>query len=134
MTTAVKLPRGQVLLFPAGFSCPRDFDPVEFHRTLRKARKEAQADIERLLWFLDATEIDPDLEPDVDAEPDEDGEPSLGSLQAIDQLRWSLGSGDDLEHEHHGREASLCGVTFEAPSNSRDLEWDAGDMPEGIPW
>lgn len=107
MTTAAKIAGGKVLLFPAGFSCPRDFDPVEFHRILRKARKEAEADIERLLWFLDATEIDPDLEPDVDVEPDVDSEPSLGSLHAINQLRWSLGSGDDREQEHDGREPDV---------------------------
>ncbi len=110
MTTAAKIGKGQVLLFPAGFSCPREFDPVEFHRVLRKARKEAEADIERLLWFLDATEIDPDLEPDSDPEPDQDSEPSLGSINPTitgSQSQWSFGSSDDLEHEHDGREPDV---------------------------
>jgi hypothetical protein len=111
---------------------------ADYLATLRKIRKEAADEIERLISLLDRIEVDPDLEPDVDAEPDEDGEPSLGSINPNfgiqSQAQWSAGCSDDTEDEHDGREASLCGVTFEAPCNARDLEWDAGDMPEGIPW
>lgn len=107
-------------------------------RAIHKLRREAVEEINRLIAFLDETDGDPDLEPDVDAEPDEDAEPSLGSINPNfgiqSQAQWSAGCSDDTEDEHDGREASLCGVTFEAPCNARDLEWDIADMPERIPW
>ena len=84
---------------------------ADYLETLRKLRKEAAAEIDRLISFLDETSGDPDLEPDHDAEPDAD-EPSLGSINAINQLRWSAGSADDLEREHDGRE----------PDADRELE------------
>ena len=71
--------------------------------TLRRLRKEAAAEIDRLIAFLDDTGGDPDLEPD-DDEPDNDAEPSLGSVHTVNQLRWSSGAGDDREVEHDGRE------------------------------
>ena len=61
---------------------------------LTRLRCEAEAEIERLLKFLDELDGDPDLEPAVDAEPD------LGSVDGskrpFDQSAWSVGQ--DGEH------------------------------------
>ncbi|MGY3358850.1 hypothetical protein ACVWZK_005513 [Bradyrhizobium sp. GM0.4] len=56
---------------------------------LARLRKEASAEIERLLAFLDRTEPDPDLEP------------SLGSLgeHHTDQTRWAAGDRRELEQD-----------------------------------
>jgi hypothetical protein len=61
---------------PAG-GPPSDV-PYDALRTLARLRREAAAEIERLLAFLDASEPDPDLEEDHTAEEEPDGEPSLG--------------------------------------------------------
>ncbi len=140
----------RILMFPAGFSCPDGFDPLEFHTLLQQARKEAKEQIEKLLSFLDRTDIDPDLEDGADDEPylagyqfgalddlemedehDEstnDEEPSLGSMNPTTcgfGGVWSVGKSNDLEDEHDGSEASLCGVTFGAPGSTElDLEED----------
>lgn len=73
-------------------------------RAIHKLRREAVEEINRLIAFLDETDGDPDFEPEADNEPDVDAEPSLGSVHAINQLRWSAGCGDDREHGHDGRE------------------------------
>ena len=73
-------------------------------------RRQARAEIDRLLEFLDATDdyVRTELEIDNDADLEDDGcgEPSLGSGTAIDQGRWALkGKGVcDAELEHDGRE------------------------------
>lgn len=67
-------------------------------RRLRKLRERARNEIDRLLEFLDASDIDPDLEPSLaihsayreaaadECEIPEDAEPSLGSFdRMIDQ-------------------------------------------------
>src|SRR5207247_2870243 len=97
--------------------------------TLSRRRKEAAAEIERLLDFMDASDLDPDLEPDGDGdeqsdEPEDGGddEDSLGSLERYassygpdghnptgSQLNWAGGRGDDLEDEHDGAEPDECG-------------------------
>jgi hypothetical protein len=94
---------------------------------LRKPRVRARAEIDRLLEFLDASDIDPDLEPslgwpisgrsfdhevaDLEAEPEHDevcgdgepdlcDEPSLGSVTNYahsDQEQWAAGGRRDLE-------------------------------------
>ncbi len=77
---------------------------------LRRARAQARAQIERLIEFLDETDVffdeidvdrmfaerfgdddfisDSDFEPDADPEPDCDDEPSLGATEQISQVRW----------------------------------------------
>jgi hypothetical protein len=74
--------------------------------TLRRLRREARDEINRLVQFLDQSDeyVMTELEEDDEREPEE-AEPSLGSLdRAIDQNRWAFGSHDDTEHEHDGRE------------------------------
>jgi hypothetical protein len=84
---------------------------------------EAEAEIERLLTLLDATEHDADFEP------------SLASSEfyyATSQVRWANGNRDDLEDEHDGREPdvdmepSLCGIHVGSGTDD-DLEDDEGD-------
>jgi hypothetical protein len=70
-------------------------------------RREAAAEIERLIVFLDALGGDPDLEDgnDAEAEPEE---PSLGWTTTFDQTsRNRLGGCDDTEDEHDGREPDV---------------------------
>jgi hypothetical protein len=96
-------------------------------RALRILRKEAAAEIERLILFLDALGGDPDLEPGGDDEPalgwtgaeggsgrygalhDGEEEPSLGWTSALNQTsrRNRLGACDDAEDEHDGREPDV---------------------------
>jgi hypothetical protein len=73
---------------------------------LARLRKEARAEIDRLIQFLDQSDlyVMTELENDDEREPEPD-EPSLGSLdRTLDQVRWAMGSCDDTEHEHDGRE------------------------------
>src|SRR6266481_235386 len=92
--------------------------------TLRRLRKEAAAEIERLLDFMDASDLDPDLEETADNEPslgwpitghcggtedleggneddepDAEGEPSLGTVgdMHFNQTKWADGGRRDLE-------------------------------------
>lgn len=79
----------------------------DYLNTLRKLRKEAAAEIERLIDILDRTAGDPDLEPEVDDEDGNDLEPTLGSINPTisgSQAQWSFGTADELEEEHDGRE------------------------------
>lgn len=77
---------------------------------LRRLRNEARDEIERLLAFLDASDLDPDLESTGDDEPDGCDEPSLGSLTSSagggNQNRWGLTTtiDPDMEDEHDGAE------------------------------
>jgi hypothetical protein len=101
-------------------------------RLLARLRREAEAEVERLLTFLDQTEADPDLEPSFgnelpagspdECEPEADMEPSLGaperngfvpadgwgwprSLHYGQEKNWTdPGMTDDREQEHDGRE------------------------------
>ncbi|GAA0004399.1 hypothetical protein BDS110ZK4_24190 [Bradyrhizobium diazoefficiens] len=73
--------------------------------------RHARELVRDLIDFLDQLEADPDLEPtaggscDDECEPPEDPEPSLGSLdRTLDQVHWAMGSCDDTEDEHDGRE------------------------------
>jgi len=101
---------------------------------LRELRKRASDEIERLLEFLDASDLDPDLEETADDEPslgwpatgqcgsiddleqedgndepDSDGEPSLGSVGDLhfNQERWATGDRRDLEDQHDGAEPDV---------------------------
>lgn len=72
-------------------------------KALRRLRKEAEAEVARLIDIIDRIDGDADLEP------------SLSSLEAERQLRWAHGGRDDLEEDacdlEDGRDAepSLCG-------------------------
>jgi hypothetical protein len=98
-------------------------------------RQRIGDEIDRLLALLDATDGDPDLEP------------ALGSLDRNvatygnpggDQTLWALGSRNDLEDEHDGREpdvddepslASLHGGPH--PEFFRQTMWAAGHYNDG---
>lgn len=84
---------------------------------LARLRKEASAEITRLIAFLDAsdpyvvTELEDDISADLEdedpaedddpTENDRDDEPSLGSLDHNHtQERWAAGSRRDLELDH----------------------------------
>lgn len=100
---------------------------------LARLRKEAAAEITRLIAFLDAsdpyvmTELEDDISADLEdedpaedddpAENDLDDEPSLGSIErhpscygpdgrnwSGDQSSWAAGGNKDLEDEHDGAE------------------------------
>lgn len=92
-------------------------------------RKEAAAEIERLIAFLDATEPDPDIEGDYsDDEPDQDGEPSLGSINPTifgTQQTWASGSDDDREDEHSGEEPDV---------EEGSLGWTETVHQDGVNW
>ena len=120
--------------FATFLGTPLPENPIE---ALRILRREAAAEVERLIAFLDALGGDPDLEDggDDEEEPDEpslgwtttfnqtsrnrlggtgdeeqddaDREPSLGSRSAINQLLWADGSTKDFEDEHDGREPDV---------------------------
>lgn len=99
---------------------------------LARLRKEASAEIERLISFLDASDpyVMTEREEAVDDVPcdtdelelsegdEEDGgdeEPSLGSLTGWggdpdNQERWARGSRDDREDEHDGLEPDESGI------------------------
>jgi hypothetical protein len=103
-------------------------------KALKRLRKRTKAadEIDRLLAFLDASDLDPDLEETADNEPslgwpvrghcggvydleaeegndepDAEGEPSLGSVgdAHFDQTRWASGGPRDLEAD--GSESGL---------------------------
>jgi hypothetical protein len=80
-------------------------------RALRILRKEAAAEIERLIAFLDALGGDPDLEDGHDDEADID-EPSLGWTTTINQAarteqRFGSQWDYDTEQEHDGSEPDV---------------------------
>lgn len=99
---------------------------------LARLRKEASAEIERLITFLDASDpyVITECEEAIDDAPcdtdelevsegdEEDGgdnEPSLGSLTGWggdpdNQERWARGSRDDREGEHDGGEPDESGI------------------------
>jgi len=70
----------------------------QYAHDMHELRREASAEINRLIRFLDDIGGDPDLEPDDDNEDGGDNEPSLGWTATFNQAsRQRLGSGDDLE-------------------------------------
>lgn len=79
---------------------------------LARLRKEARAEIDRLIQFLDRSDtyVMTEVEEDDEREP-EIAEPCLGSLdRAQDQTEWAAGCTDDTEHEHDGREPEDTGI------------------------
>lgn len=122
-------------------------------QTLARLRKEASAEITRLIAFLDASDpyVSTELEDDVSAdmeyddpaedddpmENDLDDEPSLGSIErhpscygpdgrnwSGDQIAWADGGTKDLEDEHDGAEPG----EDEEPS----LGWTTSGVLAGI--
>src|SRR5664279_1977738 len=124
-------------------------------KRLRKLRAKAADEIDRLLEFLDASDIDPDLEPTLgfmngpqemdECETPVDDEPSLGFLEnpptdwgngrdrSGSQERSCAGLGDDLEAEHDGREPGAD----DEPSIGYDVEpaeQDTADNEPSLGW
>jgi hypothetical protein len=120
-------------------------------KRLRKLRQKAADEIDRLLEFLDASDIDPDLEPTLgymngppemdECELPEDDEPSLASLDRMaDQTKWAAGGMMDAELDESDDEPSLgSGAVYANSSQSQwsqpgadsdDREEDAGDDRE----
>ncbi len=116
-------------------------DRAEALQRLRGLRKEASDEIDRLLGFLDASDIDPDLEETGDDEEGADTEPSLGSFdRMVDQSKaWRQNAGElcfsiDAEQDDADNEPSLGSVGDVhldqerwAAGNSRDLELDGAE-------
>jgi|SRR5882757_809649 len=119
-------------------------------RRLRRLREKARIEINRLLDFLDASDIDPDLEDVGDREDVGDDEPSLGSIErhpschamdgrnsSGDQTHWAAGEGDDVEDEHDGAEPdedgepSLGWTTSGVLGGLSDFERDAAESGIG---
>lgn len=117
---------------------------------LRDLRKQARDEIDRLLAFLDASDLDPDLEP-VLGFPEAAIRPGGGSVYGLsytsqgDQGQIEIedgrcGATDDREADDGDLEPSLCGVTAHGLSMPRhcpitgaspieDGEQDAEDEP-----
>jgi len=69
---------------------------------LRELRREAAAEIDRLIDFLDQTDSDPDLEPSL-------GAPEQSALlwTQCDQRHWAGGAADDREDDPSDDEPSV---------------------------
>ena len=98
-----------------GLYYPTGVAPDEFYRELGRLRKAAEAEIERLLVFIDALD-DPDLEPDADFEP------TLGFVGTFDQEDCAMGDRTDLEEAHGDDEPSLGTGPNGEPGYHGDLE------------
>lgn len=98
-----------------------DITPEELFQALGRLRSEAEAEIERLLTFLDELDADADFEGSADDEPTGDErEPDLGSVagkKGFDQSTWS--AGDDMVD---GGEPSLG--AFESHPTRADYSWN----------
>lgn len=79
--------------------------------TLRDLRYQARAEIDKLLSFLDASDLDPDLEPDLGF-PETDLSHYKGRDQSLNEIEdGRCGAMDDREADDGELEPSLCGVT-----------------------
>lgn len=90
-----------------------DISPEQIFQAIGRLRKEARAEIDRLIRFLDETDNHMELEPEdegddselEDDDPAEDdglSEPSLGSIgdHHPNQGHWASGCRRDLELDH----------------------------------
>lgn len=123
--------------------------------TLARLRKEASAEIDRLLGFLDASDpfheeredavddnpcCDNELDgpENIEDEISDPDEPSLGSINdthgSRDQTSWGYSAKQDLEADSSDDEPSLCGVTVETYGDGRDLEGDDSDQEPSLGW
>jgi hypothetical protein len=85
------------------------YDPnAEYFAALGKLRREAAAEIDRLLQFIDNLDGDPDLEDGADDEPIEDTEPSLGWTLAGHRGRLDGVLDVDVELDEADAEPSLA--------------------------
>lgn len=108
--------------------------PADYREQLRKVRREAEAEIDRLLLILDTIDEDPDIEEEDEREPDNDLEPSLGSVNPTTsngQGNWSAGGDADLEDEHDGSEPDHEGDELDTRegSDTEDMEPDEDGEP-----
>ncbi|MDO8400772.1 MAG: hypothetical protein Q7T45_23435 [Bradyrhizobium sp.] len=122
-------PHGEARATPLYFRTP--VTPEEAFQAIGRLRKEARAEIERLLNFLDDTdnhmELEPDGTDDEDSDPGEDGaddEPSLGSHElrsgAVSYLPSASLGEIDVEGEHDGREPDVEGEPLLGSTESMD--------------
>lgn len=95
---------------------------------LRRLRKEASAEIERLIAFLDASDeyvmTERELD-DCDREDCfQDDEPDLGSLDRAAQPHWAAGGTDDLEDDNDSGIGDMDGLLEQAGAQ----DWQKGAM------
>lgn len=95
---------------------------------LRRLRKEASADIVRLIAFLDASDeyvmTERELD-DCDREDCfQDDEPDLGSLDRAAQPHWAAGGTDDLEDDNDSGIGDMDGLLEQAGTQ----DWQKGAM------
>ena len=85
----------------AGGALPAAHLNLDYRRSLRDVRRQAEEEVERLLDLLDKIAPDDELEADEDFEDDpSDREPSLGCTGAVDQSKsWRGGEFADLDLE-----------------------------------
>lgn len=93
--------------------------------TLRRLRREARDEIDRLLHFLDASDIDPDLEDGFDDEPTGDDEQTLGWTDL--ESRWGCHAPnlDDCEADESEDEPSLGSLTSSSAGGDQS-RWGQG--------
>lgn len=109
----------------------------------RALRKEAAAEVIRLLAFLDRLDGDPDLEPEEDeatlagSEDDGEVEMSLGWTDAVNQdspnRLGGIDGNEDYEQDDCDDEPSLAGAggSQNMTRSEVDLEQDTGDDEDG---
>lgn len=97
---------------PSGIVTPSDVRAAL--KAIAGIRREASAEIDRLIALLDRISPDSDLEENGDNDADDSAdEPSLGSIDNfIDQTKWAAGGFNtthdvDREGEHDGREPDV---------------------------
>jgi hypothetical protein len=102
--------------------------------TLARLRKEASAEIHRLLAFLDASDpyVATEIEDDGDDEDGGDAEPSLGSFDRMTNQEksyretfYAVYSGPDAEQDDADAEPSLGSIGMHAHSDQEN--WAMGD-------
>lgn len=141
----------EIALTPKGerYAAEHSADPLLYGiqtlpmRKLRRLRKEAEEEIDRLLALIDRIDGDADLEPSLGA-PEIRQRPG-GFVFATDgaQLRWARGARDDREDDGDDLEPSLCGhnqrgeVDLEldpVDQGEEDLGWTRAIKQQGQAW
>ncbi|MGY3531461.1 hypothetical protein [Bradyrhizobium sp. USDA 4452] len=95
---------------------------------LSELRKEARAEIERLIAFLDASDEYVMTERELDdyerEDCFEDDEPDLGSLDRASQTHWAAGGTDDLEEDNDSGIGDMDGLLEQVGTQ----DWQQGAM------
>ncbi|MCA6102782.1 hypothetical protein [Bradyrhizobium australafricanum] len=94
---------------------------------LARLRKEASAEIERLIALLDASDPYVMTERELDDADDEetgDAEPGLGSLERVAQTHWAAGGDDDLEEDNDSGIGDLDGLLEQVGTQ----DWQEGAL------